>query len=68
MIIRFQSIIKEVKARRKCFNDRKTRRIERFLSKISVSFVLGISNLLKYRLKVMSSGDISTVAGLQIPK
>lgn len=60
MIIRFQSTIKEVEAKREYFNYRNERELEKHLLRKFHSYVLGISNLFKYRLKIWSSGDIST--------
>ena len=67
MITYFQSTVKEVEAKREYFDYHKKRELEEHLLVKLRSYVLGMSNLFKYRLKIWSSGDISIVAGVQIP-
>ena len=66
MIIRFQSTVKEVEAKREYFAYHKKRELEKHLLIKPHNCLLGMSNLLKHRLRVWYSGDISTVAGVQI--
>ena len=51
---------KKVEAKREHFDYHKKRELEEHLLVKLRSYVLGISNLFKYRLKIWSSGDIST--------
>ena len=67
MIIRFQSTVKEVEAKREYFNYHKKRELEEHLLVKLRSYVLGMSKLFKYRLKIWSSGDISSGYWVRIP-
>ena len=55
----FQRTLKEVEAKREYFDYHKKRELEEHLLIKLHSYVLGMSNLFKYRLKIWSSGDIA---------